>query len=283
MNALFDTQGSAMQEGISTLIFLVVIMATRFALVRYLVHGREMSVHQRRWWMATIRNALALVFAVGLVFIWAEELRSFAVSLVAIAVAVAIVTKELLLCVIGTMVRTLSRSHSIGDHIEIGDARATYSGYVVDQAMLSTTIDQTTPGPGPREYTGRQIVLPNSLFVTSPLATDFMVGGYTMQTLTVPMAASEDIAEAERRLLAIAREECAPVVAQAAQAQPQRALAETTLEPRVTIELPAPQTVHLVLRIPTPAREHSTVGQAILRRFLTESPRAKATPGPAPA
>lgn len=269
MNAAF--QSPLLQGALSTAIFLAAIVAARFALVR-LVHGRGLPVHQQRWWTVTIRNVLVLTFVIGLVFIWAEELRSFAVSVVAVAVAFAIVTKELLLCLIGTMLRTLTRSHSIGDYVEIGDARTTYAGYVVDQAMFSTTIDETESDT--REYTGRQVVLPNSLFVTSPLITDFVAGGCTMQLLRVPLSAGEDVARAERALLAIANEECASLVQKAARGGKKGVLSQTTLEPHVSIELPSPDTVHLLLRIPVPAHEGGRQGQAVLRRFLAEYRRA---------
>ncbi len=277
MNATL--QSPLVQGAFSTLIFLVLVAAARFALLRYVVQRRTLPPHQQRWWTVTIRNVLGLVFVIGLVFIWAEELRSFAVSLVAVAVAFAIVTKELLLCLIGTTLRTLTRSHSIGDHIEIGDARAAYSGYVVDQTMLSTTIDQTESDT--REYSGRQVVLPNSLLVTSPLTTDFVVGGYTMQLLRVPLSAREDVAGAERALLDIANEECAPVVEKARRHGKRRALTATTLEPHVSIDLPSPDIVHLLLRIPVSAQEGGRQGQTILRRFLSERGRVPPVDTPA--
>jgi hypothetical protein len=41
-----------------------------------------------------------------------------------------------------------------------------------------------------------------------------------------------------------------------------------SVQPRVTIQLPAPGRVTLLLRIPTPAHRASRLEQAILRRFL---------------
>jgi len=268
MSSLWNTESTLVQGALSSLIFLAAILISRYVLMRLVVHGRELPEQSRRWWSVTIRNALALVFLIGLVFIWAEELRSFAVSVVAVAVAFAIVTKELLMCLIGTVLRTLTRSYSIGDHIEISDAHRTHAGYVVDQSMLTTTIEET--GPVPREQSGRRVVLPNSLFVTWPLTTDLVTGGCTLQTVTVPVAAGDDVIAAERALLAIAEEECAGMMTERPRGRGERTLAETTLAPRVTLELPDPETVHLLLRVPVPAREQGDHVRTILRRFLTE-------------
>ncbi|NIW86599.1 MAG: hypothetical protein GWN09_08405 [Gammaproteobacteria bacterium] len=134
--------------------------------------------------------------------------------------------------------------------------------------MFSRTIDETESDT--RQHTGRQVVLPNSLFVTSPLTADFAAGGCTMQLLGVPLSATEDAARAERALLAIANEECAPVVGKAGRGGKKRAPTETTLKPHVGIELPSPGRVHLLLRIPVPAHEGGRQGQAVLRRFPAE-------------
>jgi len=283
MSSLATPGNPFLQGVISTLVFAAALVALRFALARYLLRRQSIPAEDRHWWVVTVRNTLMLVFLVGLVFIWAEELRSFAVSLVAVAVAFAIATKELLLCLTGTFLRTVTRSHSVGDHIELGDASRVYRGYVVDQTMLSTVIEATGPGESSRELSGRRVVLPNSWFVTAPLGTDRMVGRYTTQTLTVPLTVSADLEAAERTLLRIAQEECAEVLARARQGEGRGggpARDDAALEPRVSPELPAPERVNLLLRIPVPVRGEAGHAQRILRRFVTEfyGPRSEGMP-----
>jgi len=41
-----------------------------------------------------------------------------------------------------------------------------------------------------------------------------------------------------------------------------------SVKPRVSIQIPEPTRVNLLLRIPTPAHRTSKIEQAILRRFL---------------
>jgi hypothetical protein len=43
-----------------------------------------------------------------------------------------------------------------------------------------------------------------------------------------------------------------------------------TVAPRVTLQIPEPGKINLLLRIPTPARRIGRLEQAILRRFLSE-------------
>ncbi|MBM4138168.1 MAG: hypothetical protein FJ244_01605 [Nitrospira sp.] len=58
-----------------------------------------------RRWVVTTKNWIVLAFLIGLVSIWAHELRAFAVSLVALTAALVPATKELILCWSSTALR----------------------------------------------------------------------------------------------------------------------------------------------------------------------------------
>lgn len=64
------------------------------------------------------------------------EIETFALSITAIAVALVIATKELILCVSGALYRASSKAFQIGDWIEIGP----HFGEVVDHGIGSTTL-----------------------------------------------------------------------------------------------------------------------------------------------
>jgi hypothetical protein len=69
-----------------------------------------------------VRNLSIAIVLFGLLSIWAEELRTLAVSLIAFAVAAVIATKELILCASGPLVRAAGDADGIGDRIEIARA-----------------------------------------------------------------------------------------------------------------------------------------------------------------
>mgnify|MGYP001215256827 CR=1 FL=1 len=62
--------------------------------------------------------------------------------MVAIAVALVIATKELILCVSGALIKGGARSFNIGDRIQVKEFR----GDVIDQNLLTTTILEVGPG-----------------------------------------------------------------------------------------------------------------------------------------
>jgi small-conductance mechanosensitive channel len=255
-------------NALAVLALLVVVVALRFILLRTVVERESVPLEVRRRLAVQIRNVLGIVFVVGLFFIMANELRAFAVSLVAIAVAVVLATKELILCLSGTALRIGANAYTIGDRIEINGVR----GNVIDQTFLATTVLEIGPGHVTSQYSGRAIVFPNSLLLAHPLINETYMKDYIVHVMTIPLSVTDDWQAAEKILLGIANEECRPFLEEAArhmkELEGKNWMDVPSVKPRVSIQIPEPTRVNLLLRIPTPAHRTSRLEQMILRRFL---------------
>lgn len=151
---------------------LAALFAIRFLGGRALKRGGFPPLVVRRW-TASLRNVLILVAIVGLVMIWAPQLRTFALSLTAFAVASVVAMKELILCFSGSALRTLSRAYSVGDYIEVGGKR----GEVMDFNLLVTRLREFEKRDGSFHRTGREIILPHSLLFSSAVRVEGHAGG----------------------------------------------------------------------------------------------------------
>jgi len=264
-----DSLSSLVLDGLHSLILLAVLLILRTVLVRTVFKSQGLTVEARRRWVSTIRNTMVWIFIVGLIFIWGHELSAFAVSLLAIAVALVLATKELILCISGSVLRIGANAYSLGDRIEIAGLR----GNVLDQTLLATTVLEIGPGAMSNQYTGRAAVFPNSLLLSHPLINETYMKEYIVHVITIPLTTEEDWPTAERVLLEAARAECAPFMAEAQrhmkQLEEKNWLDTPSVEPRVTLRLPEPGHINLLLRVPSPAHRTSRVEQAILRRFLS--------------
>ncbi len=253
---------------LAVLALLAVVVVLRFILLRAIVERESVPLDVRRRLVVQIRNVLGFIFVLGLFFILANELRAFAVSLVAIAVAVVLATKELILCLSGTALRIGANAYTIGDRIEINGVR----GNVIDQTFLATTILEIGPGHVTSQYSGRAIVFPNSLLLAHPLINETYMKEYIVHTMTIPLAVTDDWQAAEKILLSIADEACQPFLEKAArhmkELEGKNWMDVPSVKPRVSIQIPEPGRVNLLLRIPTPAHRTSRLEQVILRRFL---------------
>jgi small-conductance mechanosensitive channel len=125
--------------------------------------GEGVLSDTRRRFMVAVRNGLSGLVILGLLALWAPELEEFALSIAAVAVALVIATKELILCISGAIWERTTRAFVIGDWVEIGG----HSGHVIDETLFVTQLQEIET----REfrYTGRTIVVPNSLLLTQPV------------------------------------------------------------------------------------------------------------------
>ena len=257
------------QYALFSLIALLSFFMLRTALVQVVLKRPNLSVEARRRWVVAIRNGLVGIFIIGLVFIWESQLSTFAVSLVAVALALVLATKELIACTCGSMLRMATNVYSLGDRIEINGIR----GNVVDHNLLSTTLLEIGPGQTSQQYTGRAMTIPNSMLFTHTLVNETYSKKYVVHVITVRLTTKDDWRRAEGLLLAIARQECAAYIDEAArylkQLEGNNWLDAPSVEPRVNIQLPEPGRITLFLRVPSPAHRTSRTEQTILRRFLS--------------
>jgi small-conductance mechanosensitive channel len=255
------------RELVFSVVLVVVVLLLRSMFTRAVLRYEGLSADVRRRWVVVLRNVSVFLLLFGLLSIWAEELQTLAVSLIAFAVALVIATKELILCASGAIVRAAGDAYGIGERVEIGGMR----GEVVDQSMLTTTLLEMGPGEA-SQFTGRKIVVPNSLLLSSPVVNDAYYPGVDLHVITVPLDEREDWEQAEHLLLDAAKIECGAFLDEARahlrRAESLRGVEAPSVEPRVTIQLPEPGRVTLLLRVAAPARRKGRIEQAILRRYL---------------
>ena len=261
---------SVVLDGLKSLILLVSVILIRTLVVRGISRNHTLSMEDKRRWVVTTRNSMVFVILIGFVVIWAHELEAFAVSIVALAAALVLATKELILCLSGAALRVGGKVYGVGDRIQIAGHR----GVVLDHDMFATKLLEIGPGQSSHLYTGRVTVFPNSLLFTNALVKENPGQEYGLYTLVVPLRSEGEWQRAEQALLAAAKAECGPFMEEAARQM--KLLEQTNLleapspEPRITIQLPEPGKIQLVLRFPAPDRGRSRVEQAILRRYLVE-------------
>lgn len=265
LDALLHNYGTDIAR---TGVLLLVLLLVHGSIARTIAANPQVAVETRRRWMVNVRNAMIIIWLAGLVVIWARELQTIALSMVAFAAALVVATKELLMCLGGGLVRSLGNSYQLGDIIEIGTLR----GRVMDITMLSTTVLEIGPRHDAHQITGRMLSFPNSMLLTQPVARENFTGDYVMHILTVPLPYSVKPGKAERVLQQIADEVCAPYLEDArshmAMLESKLLLDTPSVAPRISLQPASEKEYRIILRYAVPPRERQRVEQAILRRFM---------------
>ncbi|RTZ17225.1 mechanosensitive ion channel family protein [Vibrio aquaticus] len=151
------------------LVFTVLII-TMIAIVRRIVLSLirgdvDFVSEDQRSWMSRTKNGTFAITVLLLFVLWQSEINEFALSVTAIAVAIVVASKEIILCFTGSIQRASSRSFRIGDWIEVGKI----CGEVIEHNMMATVIQEIDLHHGQYHYTGKTATLPNSMFFTYPV------------------------------------------------------------------------------------------------------------------
>ncbi len=260
---------SAVLDGITSILLLFSLLILRTLIVRAIAKNPTLSMEAKRRWVVSVRNTMVFVLLVGLVVIWAHELQAFGLSLVALAAALVLATKELILCWSGAALRIGGKVYAVGDRIQIAGHR----GVVLDHDIFATKLLEIGPGQASHLYTGRVTVFPNSLLFSNALVKENPGQEYGLYILVIPLRDQDDWRDAEQHLLDAAKAECTPFMEEAGRQmkllEQANLLEAPSPSPRITIQLSEPGRINLVLRFPAPDRGRSRVEQAILRRYLT--------------
>jgi len=185
---------------IATVLLLAVGFLVSQMWTHYLGRG-DVPAERRRLHMVWARNVIWAVVLFTIVSVWASTIAGFALSLAAVAGATLIVSKELLLCVLGYVYMSVVRPFKFGDVIEIG----TVHGRVIDVDMLATTLAEHGDSGLP---TGKTAAFPNALLLTLPLKNTSSTGDFMLHFLriAVPVEVARNLAQIEAAATAAAVE-----------------------------------------------------------------------------
>lgn len=255
---------------VSTVVLLIAFFIFRSVTIMTIRRWNAPSPDEKRRWIIQIKNISLVILAAGLIGIWATELRAFAISLVAVAAAIAISTKEVIQCFLGGFYKASARPFELGDRIEV----AGYRGEVIDHNFFSTTLLEIGPKADMHQLSGRQVVLPNSLFLSNPILNQSLQQEYVLQTIRMTVYPGEDWQKLEQTLLAAANKECSPFLEPArhsmARLGQREGLDLPRVEPRVTFQYDEIGRLHCVVRFPAPLDRVSRTEQAVMRAIITE-------------
>ncbi|MDR8392924.1 hypothetical protein NC796_17340 [Aliifodinibius sp. S!AR15-10] len=111
-------------------------------------------------------------------------------------------------------------------------------------------------------------VLPNALFVSEPVINESYTNDYILHVITIPFKREDNWREAQKAFLESANRHCQPYLEDVRkhmkQISDEQGLDVPSVEPRVTIQVPAAGEIHLIIRIPVKSEQRGYIEQSIL-------------------
>ncbi len=215
-------------------------------------------------WSVQIRNLMFFGLILGLMLIWATALKTFALSIVVIASAIAISLKEYIMCFIGGFLKASSDYFVIGDRVSIGGLR----GDVINHTPFTTTLFEVGPSKDHQQYTGKKITIPNSTFLLNPVINETYGSKYTFHTFIVCVKRDSQWKSLKKKIEQAADEICSEYTSLAQTYFSYLArkgdLEPPQVSPKVTLDFSHLNKVEMVIRIPAPVKQKEELEQNIL-------------------
>lgn len=264
LERLFAAIPGQWEKVIASLILIGLALLASHLWARYLARG-EMSAEKRRLHLVWARNIIWFSVLLVIVSVWASTLAGFALSLAAVAGALLIVSKELVMCVHGYLYVTVVQPYKVGDAIEFGALK----GRVIDIDMFATTLAELDESG---QQTGKVAEFPNGLLLTTPLKNISPTGAYLLHHIRIPLpgALAGDLDRIEAAALAAADRAIAPwrdeAIAHFRKVSEESFIALPSGRTKVSWDFSDSEHLVLVVRVACPSVERHPVEQAVFRQ-----------------
>ena len=228
-------------------LFLVVLFAFIGKVIKYKVEKKKkVSRAKKNFLKKKTDQYLKYILVIFVVFLWFSKLQVFFVSIIAIAAAIVIAFKELIMCFMGGLLCKLSSLFEEGDRIELDGHR----GFVIEKNILTTKILEIGPEVNSQQTTGDVITLPNSLMLAKSVKNQSYFKGYSIKSFRYKISKFDNIRYFEDALLKKAEEissECIDEAKKGISAFCEReGIIIPSIEPRTKIIIEAENIVILV-------------------------------------
>ena len=165
----------------TSVVLIVTVVFVRGFLIRHIRKDDEILAKEQRRWIIRIKNTAAVLILIGLILIWAPQLHTFALSIAAFAVALVVATKEMILCLVGAVMRATSQPFKVGEWVTVDD----FTGEVIDLDAFSFRLQEVDMEGKTYQFTGRTVTIPNSALFSSKIVNANFFKAYIFEDVRV--------------------------------------------------------------------------------------------------
>lgn len=202
--SIFNEYPATKSIMISLALILIYFFVKKFFFLK--IERKKLNKVDKTFEKKRVVGSLRLGLFVLLFAFWFAHLQVLFVSLIAVAAAIVIAFKELIMCLTGGLLIRSSRPFLTSQRIEIGEIR----GFVVDSGLLVTKVLEIGPEKNSQQTTGDIITIPNSLMLGHAVKNESYFKDYSIKTYQFKVNKLEAVEKFESELLEKAKEICEP-------------------------------------------------------------------------
>ena len=229
---------------------------------------------ERYRWHKALRTATWVVIGVLVAAIWLDGIAGLATIVAVVAAGLAIALRDPIVDLGGWLYISTRHPLRVGDRISIAGER----GDVVDIGLFVFSLMQVGDGvSGPRQTTGRLVLVPNKFVFTNPLINESLVFDYIWREIPVVVTFESDWQRAKQILIDTVQRHSGHLApeaeAQTRAAVTQYMVAQGSFEPRVftrAVDHGVELTMRFLSEIRRPREMEEAIWEDVLPAFEAE-------------
>lgn len=207
-----------------------------------------------------------LIFSIF--FLWFAKIQVFFVSLFAIAAAIVVALKELIMCFTGGLLISAGNLFKVGQRIEIDGTR----GFVFERGLLVTKILEVGPEKNSQQTTGDIIAIPNGMMLSKAVKNESYFKGYSIKSFVFKISEESQILPFENEILNLGKSISESFLTEAKKSISRfcekEGLAVPAIDPRTKIIVDDGADFSVLLKMPVKNSEIAATEQTLNRFYL---------------
>lgn len=256
---------------LKTMILSFVLFAF-FGLIRKIIFNtinkKEVENQEKILLKRKVSQYLLYFLVVCIFSLWFAQLQVFFVSILAVAAAVVLALKELIMCFTGGSLINISKLFKVGHRIEIDNFR----GFVLEKSLLTTKILEIGPDKNSQQTTGDIITIPNSLMLSKTLKNESYFKGFSIKSFSYKVSDESKLVEFETLLLNEAEDFCKSYLDEAKESIgkfcDKEAILVPSVNPRTKVIVENGKDFSVLVKLPVKSTAVADVEQRLNRFYL---------------
>lgn len=264
----FFMKSESIKAIILSLILIGLIQLLKYFISHLVNRNKNSSVSEKNNYKRNFKTYLNIIAVIILAALWFSQIQSVFISLFAVAAAIVLATKELIMCFMGGVLIHVNNSFKVGDRIEIDGSR----GFVIQKNLTATKIIEIGPEKNSQQTTAGIIIIPNSIMLSKTIKNESYFNGYSIQSFGLYLPENVTLAEFEVQVIKWGQEVCGSYLKDAEKAIgsfcKKEGLNIPTLEPKTKVYIRDQNKIEVILKIPAQNQFLGDVEQGINRKFI---------------
>lgn len=264
----FFTHSESVKSIILSILLIILFQIVRVIFSEMVEKNKNLKSLEKINYKRKIKNYLNILTIILFIILWFSQIQAVFVSLFAVAAAIVLATKELIMSFMGGVLIKMNNYFRLGDRIEIDGVR----GFVVEKSLTVTKILEIGPEKSSQQTTGDVIVIPNSVMLSKSVKNESYFKDYSIKSFVFSLPEGDTLKNFESHLIKWGQRVCHEYLEDAQKVIgsfcKKEGLIIPKVEPRSKISINEQKKIEVILKIPVKNQSIGDAEQEIFRMYI---------------